>query len=126
MAPDYQTSEFVNAALEHRDGKVLVFFRHLYYLRVPYIDGDPASSWSVDPNRLPDSQTVLHFLRQNGIRWVVKAPDYPPAVAAAFEECEKQGDLREENSADVNNLSGVSRTLNLRIKIHITLLSVKD
>ena len=49
MAPDYQTSEFVNAALEHRDGKALVFFRHLYYLRIPYMDGDPASSWLVDP-----------------------------------------------------------------------------
>jgi len=126
MAPDYQTSEFVNAALEHRDGKVLVFFRHLYYLRVPYIDGDPASSWSVDPNQLPDSQAVLHFLHQNGIRWVVKAPDYPPAIAAAFEECEKQSGLVAETSAEVNNLSGSSRTLDVRIKIRVVLLSVKD
>jgi hypothetical protein len=116
----------VNAALEHRGGKALVFFRHLYYLRVPYMDGDPASSWSVDPNQLPDARMVLKFLREQGIRWVVKTEDYPPAVAAAFEECEREGVLIPEMSTEVENLSGTSRTLDLRIKVHVVVLSVKD
>ena len=45
MAPDYQTASFVNATLAARQkeegGAVLVFFRHLYYLRVPFVNGDP-------------------------------------------------------------------------------------
>jgi len=126
MAPDYRTAEFVNAALEHRGGRALVFFRHLYYLRVPYMNGDPASSWAVDPNQLSDARMVLKFLHEQGIRWVVKTQDYPTAVAAAFEECEKEGHLIPETGTQVYNLSGTSRTLDLRIKVQVVVLRVKD
>src|SRR5262249_48605270 len=60
IAPDYQASQFVNrevlaAASRSETGRTLVFFRHLYYLRVPYFNGDPNDSWEMNPATLNSS-----------------------------------------------------------------------
>jgi hypothetical protein len=58
MAADYHTAAFVNRSLAGR-GKVMVFFRNLYYLRIPFIEGRPEQSWLMDPDRIADSQKLL-------------------------------------------------------------------
>ena len=126
MAPDHQTAKFVNAALEHRQGNAMVFFRHLYYLRVPYVNGDPASSWDAAPDRLTSPQMLLEFLHQQDVRWVVKTGSYPPALAATLEECEREGSLVLETRIEIENLSGASRILNNRIKVPVVLMRVAN
>ena len=88
-APDYQTVEFINRTLQPEargmnDGKVMVFFRHLYYIRVPFVDGSPEYSWLMDPALYNDKDKLLAHLRKMNVRWVVKAPDYPAALEPAF------------------------------------------
>ena len=124
MAPDYQTTLFVNSAMAQRKGKALVFFRHVYYLRVPYENGDPVTSWIVNPAVLTDPHTLHAFLKEQDIRWVVKSPNYPDALATIFEECEKEGLLVPEARTDIETLSGDSRVYNIRITVPVTLLRV--
>jgi hypothetical protein len=124
MAPDHQAAKFVNTALEYREEKAMVFFRHLYYIRVPYMNGDPATSWAVSPDRLTSPQMLLEFLHKQDVRWVVKAPGYPPAMTAVFEECERQGSLVPEMGTEIENLSGISRVFSSRIKVPVVLMRV--
>jgi hypothetical protein len=124
MAPDYQAAAFVNSALAERTGKALIFFRHSYYLRVPYENGDPGESWGMNPAALTDPQTLLAFLKEQGITWVVKSPEYPEPLAKVFEECEKEGLLVPEKRTETETLSGSSRIYNIRTNIHVTLLRV--
>jgi hypothetical protein len=126
MSPDYGAATFVNSALAHREGKALVFFRHLYYLRAPYVNGDPGSSWTMDPERLTSPQLLLTFLKKQDIRWVVKSPDYPDALAGVFEECEKEGKLVPEMRSEIEVFEGNSRTVINRVKASIILMRVVD
>lgn len=124
MAPDYQAAMFVNSALAQRKGEALIFFRHSYYLRVPYHNGDPITSWMMNPTVLADPQTLLAFLKEQDIRWVVKSPDYPKAIASVFEECEKEGLLVPEARTETETLSGNSRIYNMRLKVPVVLMRV--
>jgi hypothetical protein len=126
MAPDYQAALFVNSALTQREGKALIFFRHSYYLRVPYENGDPGTSWMMNPEVLEDPQTLLTFLKKQDIRWVVKSPDYPEALASVFEECEMEGLLVPEARTETETLSGNSRVYNIRLKVPVILMRVDD
>jgi hypothetical protein len=71
----------------------MVFFRHLYYLHPPFIDGNPDNSWLMDPNSVGNVQGLRALLRQEQVRWVVKSPDYPKPLAAAFQSLEEHGQL---------------------------------
>jgi len=124
MASDYQAATFLNSALPQQSGNVLVFLRHLYYLRVPYVYGDPDSSWMTNPDVLTSPQALLTFLKEHDIRWVVKAPGYPEALAAVFEESEKEGILVPETHADILVFAGNSRLLNNRQESELILLRV--
>jgi hypothetical protein len=126
MAPDYQAAMFVNSSLAQQKGKALIFFRHLYYLKVPYVDGDPASSWITNPDVLASPQALHDFLTERGIRWVVKSPDYPEALEGVFHECEKQGLLIPEARSEFETFAGSSRTLNQRLRLPILLLRVTN
>ena len=126
MAPDYGAATFVNSALAHQPGYALVFFRHLYYLRVPYVNGDPGTSWLMDPDRLTSPQLLLTFLKEQNIRWVVKSPDYPDALAGVFEQCEKDGRLVPEARSEIEVFEGNSRTLMNRVKVPIILMRVVE
>jgi hypothetical protein len=126
-APDYQVAEAVNRLLGNRahDGKTLVFFRHIYYLRIPFVNGDPDSSWSANPDILRTPQQWKAFFSQERIRYVVKSPDYPSAIAAALEEMEKNGDLVPFAETVVQNISGM-RIKGDRVPTHVWIFRVND
>jgi hypothetical protein len=94
-SPDYTRQEFVNAQLAGREvkGKALVFFRHVYYLRVPYLNGNPESSWAIDPERLRTDEAWLQLFHENRIRWVVKDEEYPSPIRASLMRLEAEGVL---------------------------------
>jgi 4-amino-4-deoxy-L-arabinose transferase-like glycosyltransferase len=126
-APDYQIAEAVNRLLANRalDGNALVFFRHLYYLRIPFVNGDPNSSWSANPNILRTRQQWKAFLAQERIRYVVKSPNYPSAIAEALEGMEKNGDLVPFAETVVQNISGM-RIKGDRMATHVVIFRVSD
>jgi hypothetical protein len=129
MCPDYETSEFINRTLQQdvrpaAGSNVMVFFRHLYYIRVPFVDGSPEYSWQMDPALYSDPNKLLLHLREMNVRWVVKAPVYPEALAASFSKLEEEGKLAPIASTSVNNLTGVSRIYRQKQIIHVVLLKV--
>jgi hypothetical protein len=124
MAPNYQISTFLNSEMAHRNGKVLVFLRHFYYVRVPYMDGSPGSSWIMDPQHLTTPQTLLTFLKEQDVHWVVKTSSYPEELAGVFEECEREGKLIPEARTEVEDLYGSSRVIRDREKTPVLLLRV--
>jgi hypothetical protein len=126
-APDYQVAEAVNRLLANRahDGKALVFFRHLYYLRIPFVNGDPDSSWSANPDILRTRQQWKAFLSREKIRYVVKSPNYPSTFAEALEEMEKNGDLVPLAETVVQNISGM-RIKGDRVPTHVLIFRVSD
>jgi hypothetical protein len=131
MAPDYQTAAFINETLKLEmqgsgDSRVMVFFRHLYYIRVPFVDGSPGYSWLMDPARYNDADKLLTHLLKMNVRWVVKAPNYPTALEPAFCSLEAEGKLVPVASTDVENLTGTGRTYGQRQKIHVVLLRVRQ
>ncbi len=106
MAPDYRTAEFVNRQMAGRAGSVMVFFRHVYYLRVPYVPADPEKSWRMDPARYRTPEQLLDLLRQRGVGWVLKSPAYPESFAPLFEQLEAQGRLRPVASGEIELVHG--------------------
>ncbi|MFZ0821175.1 MAG: DUF1420 family protein [Candidatus Acidiferrales bacterium] len=106
LAPNYQEVSFVNSALEGKPGAALVFFRHVYYLRVNMVDGDPQSSWLVDPENLRTPESMLAFLRKSDVRWVIRTGDYPEPIREPLQKLELSGDLKPFASAVANDFSG--------------------
>jgi phage shock protein PspC (stress-responsive transcriptional regulator) len=122
MAPDYGAAAFINRSLRGQ-GKVMVFFPHMYYLRVPFITGDPEISWLMDPDRIAEPQKLLDLLHQENVRWVVKSPDYPEALAPAFQALEDQGRLRPVYSTDISTFTGF-RIYGQRVQLRMVILEV--
>lgn len=130
--PDYATTQFINNGIEtlssdagNSGGKTLVFLRHLYNLRVPFVDGNLDASWAVDSDRLHTAGSWRAFFRENGIRWVARAPAYPALIAAPLSELEAEGVLVPVVRGDVSELSGM-RILNQRKVLPVVILQVKD
>ena len=128
-APDYALSEFLNDELGKSEaashGDVLVFFRHLYYIRVPFLNGEPKLSWAVDPDKLKTGTDWKSFLRENHIGFVLRAPEYPWQIAGPLQELEAAGTLdpvahREVSVLEGYRLKGTHRT------VTATLLRVRD
>jgi hypothetical protein len=126
-APDYAICEFVNRTLAGKgsEGNVLVFFRHVYPLQVPYLYGDPQDSWAIDPDRLATPEAWREFLRQNRIRWIVRAPEYPEDIAAPLEKLERDGALAPFAREDVTTFEGM-RILGIRKTVAAIILQVND
>jgi hypothetical protein len=122
MAPDYPAAAFINRSLDGR-GKVMVFFRHLYYIKPPFIEGRPENSWLMDPDRIAEPQKLLDFLHREHVRWVVKSPDYPEAFAAAFQALEDEGKLRPVYSTDISTFTGF-RIYGQRVQNRLVILEV--
>ena len=74
-------------------GKTLVFLRHLYYLRISYLVGEPETSWQINPDAIRTAADWRRFLHDEQIEFVVRSPSYPPIVAAPLEQLEKEGFL---------------------------------
>ena len=128
--PDYATSQFINSRIEglsaatgNSGGKTMVFVQHLYNLHVPFVDGDPNGSWAVDPQRLRTAGEWQAFFHQNGIRWVVRSPEYPASLAASLNQLEAIGLLIPVARGEVLELSGM-RILNQRRVLPIVILNV--
>ena len=126
-SPDYERSQFVNREIERQrqPGRVLIFFRHLYYVRVPFFDGDPADSWQMNPAILTSSDAWASLFARNQIRWVLKSPEYPEALADSLAALEKNGMLRACASSEVESFSG-NRIEGNRVREPITLYCVQS
>ena len=70
MAPDYQVASAINGMLDSQteNGKVLLFLRHMYYLRVPFLNGDPGTSWIINPDKLKRRETGQISFRKRELR----------------------------------------------------------
>ena len=129
MAPDYRTAEFINQKLGSNavaGGKVMVFFRHLYYIRVPFVDGSPEYSWEMDPAIYSDPERLLGHLADMHVQWVVRSPGYPAILEAPFSQLEAEGKLTPVASTEVENLTGTGRMFGRRQKFDVVLLRVNS
>lgn len=126
-APDYAKAEFVNRFLNEKGipGITLVFFRHVYDLRVPFVYGHPDASWAIDPDRLRTKEAWRALFRREKIRWVVRAPDYPAEIAGPLRQLEADGDLAPIAQSEVSDFVGM-RILGVRKSDPIVILQVKD
>jgi hypothetical protein len=108
-APDYNLAQAVNKLLGNRKDqpKALVFFRHLYYLNVPFLNGDPGTSFEVDPERLKTASDWLDFFQRKGIGYVIRTPDYPREFREPLEGMEKTGILLPLEKVYVENFEGM-------------------
>lgn len=122
LAPDYARSEFLNQQLagQGTGGKVLVFFHHVYYLRVPFVFGNPEASWAVDPSRLQMSAAWMRLFRENGIRWVARGPQFPRSLREPLERLEAEKVLLPCASGQVEDWHG-NRIGGARVQESITL-----
>jgi Dolichyl-phosphate-mannose-protein mannosyltransferase/Protein of unknown function (DUF1420) len=125
MAPDYRVVEFINRELHGRRGKVMVFFRHVYYLRVPFVYGDPADSIQTGAVVNQGPAKLLALLRGLNVRWVVKSPDFPAPLASAARKLEAENVLRPVASADVVDFTG-NRVNRQTATIHVVILQVEN
>ena len=125
-APDYQITSVVNHFLRERGNQqqTLVFFRHRYYLEVPYVNGDPKTSFEVDPEHMQSAQDWKTFFEKKKIVYVVRSPDYPAVIGRPLEEMERIGDLTPIAQAEVQNFLGM-RIDQVRTTIPVVILKVK-
>lgn len=123
MAPDYPAVAFINHSLGGSDGRVMVFFRFAYYLRVPFENGDPRVSWLINPDKLSEPHSLLQFLRQENIRWVVKVPGYPEPLVPTFQALEQEGQLRPVASTEVLSFTNF-RMYGQRARVKLVILEV--
>ncbi len=93
--PEYQEAEAINRVLasQVKGGKTLLFLRHMYSLHVPFLNGDPATSWMINPDHLRTPQDWEIFFQKEGITFVARSPYYPEAIEAPLAEMEAKGDL---------------------------------
>lgn len=103
-----------------RDG----VFRHAYYLRIPFINGDPTSSWIVDPAKYSQADALFRFLQALNVKWVAKTPDYPAPLRCAFVELEAEKRLIPIASSDLESLTGESRIYREKQVVHVTILKL--
>jgi hypothetical protein len=130
-APDYEVASFVNRTLAPSlspgiNQSVMVFFRHLYYLRIPFVNGDPKTSWVVDPSRCASPKDMLGLIHELHVRWLVKVDDYPEPLASVLTELEGEGKIVPIATTEVENFTGSSRIYNQRVRERVVLLSIVD
>jgi len=122
-APDYQLADFVNRTLQNEEeqGKALVFFRHVYYLRAPFFYGEPSACWAIDPSEYRNAEQWRRMFREQKVRWVVRAKNYPLAIARPLHQLEEEGALVPIASAEVEDFHGM-RITGARETINVTIL----
>jgi hypothetical protein len=125
-AADFGKVRFVNEALRgHTEGKVLVFFQHVYHLQVPYVYGNPDGSWAVDPDKLQSNAQWEEFFQKEKIRWVVKAPQYPKALTESLQKLEEEGLLVVIAKGEIEDFSG-NRIRGIRDRVRVEVLQVRE
>jgi hypothetical protein len=107
-APEYGETEFINRNLQKEgSGKVLMFLRHSYYLNVAFLYGDPSASWAIDPSQYRNAAEWLELFHKQGVRWVVRASEYPPAIARPLYALEAHGKLAPVAQGEVSDFEGM-------------------
>ena len=124
--PEYQEAEVINQFLgsQTKRGKTLLFVRHLYSVDVPYLNGDPATSWTVNPDRLRTPRDWEGFFQQEGIGFVVRSPSYPVAIETPLTEMEEKGDLVPVAQLVVQDFQGM-RIEGKRAETQVIIFKVK-
>jgi hypothetical protein len=130
-AQDFAISSFVNntlrdAAKQQPNEKALVYYRHLYYLRIPFVNGDPDTSWIFDPAKCDQAAGLLSVLQQEHVRWVVMTEDYPHPLAAAFQQLEREGKLAPIAHANVESTAGTTRLNHQKLVVPVTIFELED
>jgi hypothetical protein len=125
--PEYQQIERINRAVnaDGAKGKTLLFARHTYSLDIPFLNGDPATSWMIDPARLRTPQDWEVFFHQQGIAYVVRAPKYPEAIESSLKEMEADGELLPLTEFTVEDFHGM-RIKGNRVQVPVTIFRIKD
>lgn len=123
---DYQAVAAINRLLAGQDPRrrTLVFLRHTYYLQIPYLNGNPETSFAIDPDLLSSAQTWKAFFEKNSIAFVVRSPEYPKAIAPELSKMENDGDLVPFAQLQVQNIFG-KRVNAVRDTISVVVLRVK-
>jgi len=125
--PEYQEAEAINRAVasQAKGGKTLLFLRHMYSLDVPFLNGDPATSWMINPDHLRTPQDWEMFFQKEGITFVARSPYYPEAIEASLTEMEAKGDLVPVAQFVVQDFQG-KRIAGKRAEIPVIVLRVKS
>jgi hypothetical protein len=123
---EYQVIEVVNGLLAAQDPKLrtLVFVRHMYYLEIPFLNGNPATSFEVDPSQLQTTAAWRDFFAKKSIGYVARSPDYPRSIAEPLLQMERDGDLVPIDHAVVESFSG-KRQSATSTAITVVILKVK-
>jgi hypothetical protein len=126
-SPDYERSQFVNREIERlrEPGRTLIFFRHLYYVRVPFFNGDPEDSWEMNPVLLTSSAAWRDLFAKHQIRWVLKSPEYPASLVDSLTRLENDGLLRVCAFGEVESFAG-NRIEGKRVREPITLYCIQN
>ncbi|HUN61855.1 MAG TPA: hypothetical protein VMU53_07690 [Candidatus Sulfotelmatobacter sp.] len=106
---EYQVVETVNHLLAGQawpQKTALVFIRHTYYLDVPYLNGSPGTGFVANPDLLRTEGEWQQFFDKHDIGYVVRSPNYPPAIAAGLTGMEKSGRLTLFKQAEVQDFRG--------------------
>lgn len=123
-APNYQETAFANDELTGKPGATLVFFQHLYYLRIPFVVGNPTSNWELYPEQYASPEAMLTWLRKNDVRWILKPPDYPETVNDVMLQLESEGILRPVAASHVEEFIGW-RIEGEKIRVAMSILEVR-
>jgi hypothetical protein len=125
--PEYQEAEAINRVMagQTKGGKTLLFLRHMYSVDVPYLNGDPATSWMINPDHLHTPHDWEVFFQKEGIAFVARSPDYPEKIEAPLTEMEAKGDLVPVAQSVVQDFQG-KRIEGKRAEISVIILRVKS
>jgi hypothetical protein len=125
-APEYQKAQFVNEVLSGKEseGKALVFIRHVFYVRVPFVYGDPTASWAVDPSKLQTTEEWKALFKKEGIHWVVRSPKYPATIAGPLQALEDAGELVPVAQTEIADFHGF-RIAGEREMVPVVILQIK-
>ena len=108
-AQDYPFVSSINRLLadDPQRGTALLFLRHTYYLQVPYLNGDPANSFEIDPPTMSSPDSWRDYFRSRNISYVIRGADYPLSIAAPLHQLEQSGDLIPFAQIETRNLTGM-------------------
>jgi hypothetical protein len=125
--PEYQEAEVINRVLasQAKGGRTLLFVRHMYSLDVPFLNGDPATSWMINPDHLRTPEDWEGFFQKEGITFVARTPHYPEAIEAPLTEMEAKGELVPVTQSVVQDFQGM-RITGKRAEIPVIVLRVKS
>jgi len=125
--PEYQEAEVINRVLasQTKGGRTLLFLRHMYSLDVPFLNGDPATSWMINPDHLHTPHDWEVFFQKEGIEFIARSPDYPEVIEAPLKEMEANGELVPVAQSVVQDFQGM-RIEGKRTEISVIVLRVKS